>query len=231
MGILLRDIRSSFSCFLNTRKNLLQTIINRNIHRNSRNHYDALGLTPKASQADIKKAYYKLSLLHHPDTNPVTESHEKFQEINAAYEILGNLKLRRLYDKGMLTGENFIDPVSGTSTVYEAEPSGSTTEPNKFKARNQKVPMSGRTSAYNYDDWSRAHYGVIFDQQVKRQATRKIIEERKTQEKADMQTEGLIFFLAFTLIFMLACSGNFLSDWDKPRPKQEDVPPKKKDNT
>jgi len=36
-----------------------------------RTHYDSLGLTPKATQADIKKAYYNLSLKYHPDKNKV----------------------------------------------------------------------------------------------------------------------------------------------------------------
>jgi len=94
-----------------------------------RNYYDTLGLTPKASQGDIKQAYYKLSLKYHPDISEVSKRFmrlplqwifsiivflqvlilihvqgetEKFREITAAYEVLGNLKLRRLYDRGAL---------------------------------------------------------------------------------------------------------------------------------
>lgn len=64
-------------------------------------HYDVLGLTPKATQVDVKAAYYNLSKVYHPDVNKgSSDAAEKFRDINAAYEILGNYKLRRLYDKG-----------------------------------------------------------------------------------------------------------------------------------
>lgn len=114
-------------------------------------HYDALGLTPKATQGDIKSAYYKLSMRYHPDkasnvsvlliiwainTNDRSciagiqdtsfstyhnisyrklyfrwhhkscslfqneDSAKKFRAITEAYEVLGNIKLKKMYDKG-----------------------------------------------------------------------------------------------------------------------------------
>lgn len=66
-----------------------------------KSHYDSLGITPAATQADVKSAYYKLSKIHHPDRNAGSEaSSQRFQEVNAAYEVLGNVKLRKMYDKG-----------------------------------------------------------------------------------------------------------------------------------
>lgn len=65
------------------------------------NHYDVLGVTPKATQSDIKTAYYKLSMKYHPDKNKNSEvAAQKFRDISTAYEVLGNFKLRRLYDRG-----------------------------------------------------------------------------------------------------------------------------------
>lgn len=64
-------------------------------------HYDALGLRPNATHADIKSAYYRLSKLYHPDKNKGSDDASvKFREITAAYEVLGNFRLRKLYDKG-----------------------------------------------------------------------------------------------------------------------------------
>lgn len=71
------------------------------LSKNNRNHYDSLKLTPKATQAEVKTAYYKLSMQYHPDRNAGSEAaSEQFRDISAAYEVLGNVKLRKLYDKG-----------------------------------------------------------------------------------------------------------------------------------
>lgn len=65
------------------------------------NYYDALGISKNSTQSEIKAAYYRLSMLYHPDKNQGCESAAiKFREITQAYEVLGNFKLRRLYDKG-----------------------------------------------------------------------------------------------------------------------------------
>jgi len=59
--------------------------------------YDILGVTPEATQAEIKKSYRKLALKYHPDKNP--DEPEKFKEISAAFEVLSDEKKRTLYDK------------------------------------------------------------------------------------------------------------------------------------
>lgn len=65
------------------------------------NYYEALGIPRNSTQSEIKAAYYRLSMLYHPDKNQGCESAAiKFREITQAYEVLGNFKLRRLYDKG-----------------------------------------------------------------------------------------------------------------------------------
>ncbi|KAM1507550.1 hypothetical protein TB2_016617 [Malus domestica] len=60
--------------------------------------YDLLGVTQSANSSEIKKAYYKLSLQHHPDKNPVPESKKLFVKIANAYEILKDEALREQYD-------------------------------------------------------------------------------------------------------------------------------------
>ena len=59
-------------------------------------HYETLGLSPGASQDEIKKAYKKLALKNHPDRGGDAE---KFKEISRAYEVLSDPEKRANYDQ------------------------------------------------------------------------------------------------------------------------------------
>ena len=62
------------------------------------NYYDVLGLSPEASETDIKKAYRQLSFKYHPDRCSDPQAQSKFQAINEAYETLKDAGKRREYD-------------------------------------------------------------------------------------------------------------------------------------
>lgn len=63
-------------------------------------YYAILGVSPQASDEDIKKVYRKLALKYHPDRNQGNpEAETKIRQINAAYEILGNAEARRAYER------------------------------------------------------------------------------------------------------------------------------------
>ena len=63
------------------------------------NHYETLGVPKDASEAEIKKAYRGLSLKHHPDRNQNSEeAKKKFQEINSAYEVIGDPESKANFD-------------------------------------------------------------------------------------------------------------------------------------
>jgi molecular chaperone DnaJ len=64
-----------------------------------RDYYEVLGLNRDASDEDIKKAYRKLAMKHHPDRNPDSkDGEEKFKEAKEAYEVLSEAEKRRAYD-------------------------------------------------------------------------------------------------------------------------------------
>lgn len=64
----------------------------------SENLYQVLGVSNKASEIEIKKAYRTLSLKYHPDRNSSVDAQEKMGQINAAYETLSDPGKRRHYD-------------------------------------------------------------------------------------------------------------------------------------
>jgi curved DNA-binding protein len=65
-----------------------------------KDYYKILGVDRKASADDIRKAYRKLAMQHHPDKNPGDKKAEdKFKDINEAYQVLSDDQKRARYDQ------------------------------------------------------------------------------------------------------------------------------------
>jgi len=63
--------------------------------------YQTLGVKKNASQEEIQKAYRQLAKKHHPDLNPGNkQAEEKFKEVSAAYDLLGDADKRARFDRG-----------------------------------------------------------------------------------------------------------------------------------
>ena len=65
-----------------------------------RDYYEVLGVSRNASADELKKAYRKVAMKHHPDRNPGDKkAEEKFKEASEAFEVLGDKERRSRYDQ------------------------------------------------------------------------------------------------------------------------------------
>ena len=82
----------------------------------SSNFYDILGVQQNSSVDEIKKAYRKLSFIHHPDKNNSPESTQMFQKLAEAYSILSDPAKRQHYDMELKFGKGM-----GGTRMFSAE--------------------------------------------------------------------------------------------------------------
>ncbi|XP_063992844.1 dnaJ homolog subfamily C member 30, mitochondrial-like [Diachasmimorpha longicaudata] len=128
-------------------------------HVGKKNHYDSLEVGPKATQSEIKSAYFKLTMQYHPDKNSSETAKIKFHDISEAYEVLGNYQKRRQYDRGMHVrtertirkseGFNHHDIKKEASRVRTA-----------LHRHSSETP--GGSKMYDFDRWTTEHYGNTF---------------------------------------------------------------------
>ena len=70
-----------------------------------KDYYAVLGVPEKASQKEITSAYRKLARQFHPDANPGDQAAEdRFKDISAAYEVIGDAETRTQYDEARRMG-------------------------------------------------------------------------------------------------------------------------------
>ncbi|KAJ7119499.1 DnaJ-domain-containing protein [Mycena epipterygia] len=86
-------------------------------------YYDILGITPSATTDEVKKAYRRMAIKHHPDKNPDDPlAEERFKEIAIAYQTLSDDTLRKKYNeygpKESAPEGGFVDPEEVFGAIF-----------------------------------------------------------------------------------------------------------------
>jgi DnaJ-class molecular chaperone len=109
------------------------------------NHYEVLGVSNNASQADIRRSFRYLALKHHPDKNRNSEeSKQKFMQIVEAYEILSDEQARKNYD--MAASYNHYD------NHYQHAYYTSYGHKNSKNTTRQWTPSADFETVYSYEE-------------------------------------------------------------------------------
>lgn len=94
-----------------------------------KDYYHILGVGRNASELEIKKSYRRLALKYHPDKNTDPAAKQIIQEVNEAYDVLGDLKKRERYNQR-------LDNRHVTPPTYRKKPGAQTpTGPSRQKGR------------------------------------------------------------------------------------------------
>jgi WD40 repeat protein len=100
--------------------------------------YKILGVDPRATLEQVRKAYRKLAREYHPDVNPDPKAHDRMAQINEAFEVLGDPVRRGAYDTSI--GQTPRNEPSADGTVRRPEVVEATL---LFRHRVHKTPVYG----------------------------------------------------------------------------------------
>jgi len=167
------------------------------LYRSRTAYYDILKVTPHATQTQIKTAYYQQSFVFHPDKNPDNvEATRAFSEINEAYTVLGNITLRRKYDRGILSESDVrgAGKPSKSSTTSSSKPSEFTQQ-----QRSKQFTQRGGKVFYDFDAFYKAHYGEQLQREQEMKARKQRMQEMREKDMKTRQHRMILEILTTVL--------------------------------
>jgi len=170
------------------------------------NYYEVLGLKTNASHSQIKSAYYELSKLYHPDTaTGVPNAKEKFANLSAAYEVLGNPHKRALYDRKHTPAASFR-PVDDDDIEYR----DFLRRRGTFSPRSSTAFRTAANPRFQYDEFYKQHYGsaLRYNWEVKKRPDRPNMYKKQRIKQTQPSDRGdgvaivsIIFAVTLALAF------------------------------
>ena len=183
-GFIMQNTQSCNGQIISARKFVAAQVCLYSTNTGKKNYYTILGVTPNATQAQIKEAYYKLSMKHHPDRHSGSdEATDQFQEISEAYSVLGEHELRKKYDRGLVVDGKMARP------HHEHKP---TPRPKPSMHR------------YDFDEWTRMHYQEAMKRTQRNMRDRYAEELEKSKHKMREGSQRLVVIgvLIAVLVFV-----------------------------
>ncbi|XP_061552452.1 uncharacterized protein LOC133412809 [Phycodurus eques] len=173
------------------------------LHRSKTGYYDILGVSPTATHAQIKTAYYKQCFLYHPDRNAGNdEATVRFSDISEAYSVLGHKGLRKKYDRGLLSQLDLTTKARAEPTASKSAGGSSSTA----------AAVDRRGTMFDFDKFLRSHYGEQLQRdrdirQRKEEMLRKRKESLGERNKERAMEVGVLMMLVAAVALVATLRG------------------------
>uniref|UniRef100_A0A087Y1A9 DnaJ (Hsp40) homolog, subfamily C, member 30b n=1 Tax=Poecilia formosa TaxID=48698 RepID=A0A087Y1A9_POEFO len=172
------------------------------MHKSKTAYYDILKVSPSATQSQIKTAYYKQSFIYHPDKNLGSEeATERFAKISEAYAVLGNISLRKKYDRGILSQSDLQSPVKPSSKDVSSRATSSQQQQYRHQ-RARPFSQTGGGPMFDFDAFFKAHYGEQLQRERDLRVKRKQMEEEQKKRLKEYREEKMRELTALMLATM-----------------------------
>lgn len=145
------------------------------------------------------------------------------------YEILGSYKSRKRYDQGMVQ-KSYANEDYNSPSADAPEDDAQTKFYKQHMRKDRPPPPTGSTPIYDFDEWSRVHYGKNFD---RRQTAKKRYERIKREEGSSQvkHIEFTVLAMLTFVCFMVVFSKLDQSSYDRDAVKKEESVPAKTDQS